>query len=524
MEYAFGNSYGAPYVGNYTPPTKCLGKSLISRAVIKYHAHVKGRQFDRFGAVFIDKSEILRTTTAEPTALGIEWKFEVDITNYASLFYIPRKVTHILGNLVNDVYTGVINVDITLDLYPGEATSHQVIPLSKPDTTEPWFKINNSTTLAVQIGSLPSNIYRAELEVFLSGHDCDEFYYLNPPDSYAAPRKQCRNGPYREIQISLGGLLLGGIWPFPTIYTGGVTLSLWRPLSGLGSFVVPTATLDLAPVITLLNLNLHTPFRFQIINATDLWLLSANLHIWTKSRQPKMQLVSPYEVKINESSVVPVSTSSDDGFFETRVTKSYSLTSVSSWRASPEIREFVMSRVVQTTDFYQSLNLTQKAQSSTFNVTRLTTTTVSTSSWIEHHNSRQKIFNRPQSPKPVIRVSSYSLTGTLFSKDLGKLPGYNFKTNLSLETYEASKGVIGGLLPQGETITHIKLQADGFAISGTPNVTSVADCRSKASVRYTHSTSDSPNRHKCYVRNVKADHGYITYDQPTYDCPKPHKP
>ncbi|KAI0232216.1 hypothetical protein L0F63_005628 [Massospora cicadina] len=461
LEHGFGNSYGAPYVGNYTPPKRCLKGSPISRAVISYHAHVKGRQFDRFGALFIDGVEILRTTTAEPTPLGIGWRFEVDVSNYAPLFYAPRTVTHILGNLVNEIYTGVIIVGITLDLYPGFASNHQIIPLSRKGTNEPWFTITDGRPLRVDIGKLPTDIYQAELEIFLSGHGCDEFYYLNPPDAYAAARGQCRNGPYRELQVSLGDTLVGGVWPFPTIYTGGITLSLWRPLSGLGSFVVPTAILDLAPVIPQLNQNDNPNIRFRIINATSQWLVSANLHLWTS---PIYSDLSPDGVPIVDMVgervlVAPdKDAAGDDGYFETRIAKSYTITSTSSHNQGPGPRKLLITSVRQTTQFFQSLNLTQNAQLTTFNVTRTATTTV-TSTYRTHYPNRQVHFTRSPMPS-YTRTSTYSLTGTLYSKDLGQLPGYNFSA--------------------------------------------AADSRAEAQ-----------------VREVRADHGYITYDQPTTECNEP---
>jgi len=34
-----------------------------------------GRQFDRLGILFFGDTEVLRTSTAEPTATGIQWTY-----------------------------------------------------------------------------------------------------------------------------------------------------------------------------------------------------------------------------------------------------------------------------------------------------------------------------------------------------------------------------------------------------------------------------------------------------------------
>lgn len=68
--YSFANSYGAPFVGNYSPPACSFNRVTWNLTVTS-----AGRQFDRLGIVYLGDIEVFRTSTAEPTASGIEWTY-----------------------------------------------------------------------------------------------------------------------------------------------------------------------------------------------------------------------------------------------------------------------------------------------------------------------------------------------------------------------------------------------------------------------------------------------------------------
>uniref|UniRef100_N1QQX6 Peptide N-acetyl-beta-D-glucosaminyl asparaginase amidase A N-terminal domain-containing protein n=1 Tax=Aegilops tauschii TaxID=37682 RepID=N1QQX6_AEGTA len=54
-----------------------------------------------------------------------------------------------------------------------------------------WYKIQNATDVVSTSVTLPSNTYRAVVEVFVSFHGDDEFWWTNQPGADA-------NGPFRE--------------------------------------------------------------------------------------------------------------------------------------------------------------------------------------------------------------------------------------------------------------------------------------------------------------------------------------
>lgn len=70
VAYSFANSYGTPYVGDYNPPTCDFNHISWNLTVTS-----AGRQFDRIAIVYLGDVEVFRTSTAEPTANGIEWTY-----------------------------------------------------------------------------------------------------------------------------------------------------------------------------------------------------------------------------------------------------------------------------------------------------------------------------------------------------------------------------------------------------------------------------------------------------------------
>lgn len=70
ITYSFANSYGAPFIGDYVPPSCKFNRVTWNLTVTS-----AGRQFDRLGIVYLGDIEVFRTSTAEPTATGIEWTY-----------------------------------------------------------------------------------------------------------------------------------------------------------------------------------------------------------------------------------------------------------------------------------------------------------------------------------------------------------------------------------------------------------------------------------------------------------------
>lgn len=292
LHHDFGLTYGLPPVlVEYTPPPNC--QKNWTKVVMEWKATCKGRQYDRIAGVWLSGVEILRTCTAEPTKDGIEWIIYKDITKFSSLLDKPQILEVQLNNVVDKTYTGVYHVNITFHFYrdygikgldnPGFADL--ILPISLPSSQigGAWFQIENSTDVQSKSLQLPPNAYKAVLEIFVSFHQDDEFWYSNPPNVYIEANNltgTAGNGPFREVVALIDGVLVGAVWPFPVVHTGGINPLFWRPVTGIGSFDLPSYEIEVTPFLgKLLDGKEHT-FSFRVTDALDVWFIDANLHLW----------------------------------------------------------------------------------------------------------------------------------------------------------------------------------------------------------------------------------------------------
>jgi len=86
----------------------------------------------RYGALWLGDIELLRTTTPEPTASGISWHIEKDVTIYGSYFTTPNLTAYLaIPNNIDSTYTGVIQIEATLTFYKPDLKG-EFPPLSLP--------------------------------------------------------------------------------------------------------------------------------------------------------------------------------------------------------------------------------------------------------------------------------------------------------------------------------------------------------------------------------------------------------
>ncbi|MGI5373630.1 peptide-N4-asparagine amidase [Streptomyces sp. CA-251387] len=239
-----------PYKGSYTPPEGCGDR--WSKVVLRMDGKVKGRQYDRLGHLQVGGVEIFRTSTPEPSPDGIEWSVEKDVTRYSDTLRRSQDVEMLIGNVVDDTYTGVIDVKVTLTFYAGRpaATDWSTGTPDHPATTP-------DRVLTLQNGTLttPRNSERIVAEVYAtgSGGGCEEYWYLSVPDP--APYScKADGGPYREVQIKVDGRLAGIAAPFPHVWTGGWSNPfLWYVIPGPRAFDIKPIEYDLTPFAGILN-------------------------------------------------------------------------------------------------------------------------------------------------------------------------------------------------------------------------------------------------------------------------------
>ncbi|MFJ4685064.1 peptide-N4-asparagine amidase [Streptomyces sp. NPDC088789] len=271
-----------PHRGRYTPPDGC-GDDW-SKVVLRLDGKVKGRQYDRLGHLRLGGVEILRTSTPQPSPDGIEWSVEKDVTRYRDTLRGTQDVELLIGNVVNDTYTGVIDVTVTLTFYEGTAprayTPDRVLTLAEGATGGPTL-------------TTPRNSERVVAEVYAtgSGGGCEEYWYLTVPT--AAPYS-CRTekGPYREVRVTVDGKLAGIAAPFPTVWTGGWSNPfLWYVVPGPRALDVKPIQYDLTPFAGLLNDG--RPHRVEVSVAgvpegQSGWSTPVNVLVWQDAGSRKV--------------------------------------------------------------------------------------------------------------------------------------------------------------------------------------------------------------------------------------------
>lgn len=267
------------YHNAYTPPPVCSGR--WSKVVMRLNGSVAGRQFDRLGYLDVGDVRMLTLSTPEPSASGIRWHVEKDVTDLAPLLRSPQEISMFVGNVVNDTYTGVFDVTVDLDFYgtgrgaPAAATADQVLGLTD--------QRRDGTDL---VGSLtvPRNGTGLQAEVFAtgSGGGCEEFWDTSAPPSTGY---SCADGlPYREVDVSVDGQLAGIAAPYPVIYTGGWSNPfLWYTVPSPKAFDVPALSYDLTPFLARLNDGKPHEVRISVVGlpaGQSGWTLSSRFKLW----------------------------------------------------------------------------------------------------------------------------------------------------------------------------------------------------------------------------------------------------
>lgn len=332
LRHSFSNSYGSPAVIKYIPRCADLkfgasytaGSERFSKIILRLDAQIKGRQFDRYGAVWLDGVELWRFTSAEPIQDGIWWTAHVDVTKYRALFSPNRRsadgsriLVMALDNLVNDIYTGSFNITLTLDFYEFESYPKQVNTLVDDVEVQHSFKVasNNENELMEPKWDWPwnppsdkpgnklpaSNLRRLDLIHLSASQDSygwfkistDNFnnaYYTLSDADYTkllsepfletglnilvSPHGEdefyyAEANPFREIRVHFDDLLVGITYPYPVVYTGGMNPLLWRPVASTGAYNIEPYYLDLTPFSQLLRDKKVSKIRFEVCSGTE---------------------------------------------------------------------------------------------------------------------------------------------------------------------------------------------------------------------------------------------------------------
>ncbi|GFY83484.1 peptide-N4-(N-acetyl-beta-glucosaminyl) asparagine amidase A protein [Actinidia rufa] len=310
-------------------------------------ASSEGEQYDRVAGVWLAGAEIFRTMTAEPDANGGFWTVRKNVTSSvrvpSSIDSNHHKLGPKLGILKEYRSADFVNRERKLgftddddlefeseDLRNGPATletesidfvneesklgfEHEkltdiatmnyyvtpadlIIPISNMRKEEgSWFRIEKGADIGLRKIKVPLNTSKAVLEVYVSFHGDDEFWYSNPPDSYLKMNNLSTgrgNGAFREILVNIDGIFAGSVIPLPVVYTGGVNPLLWEPIVGISAFNLPTYDFDLTPFLGMLLDGKSHAIGLGVVDSIPFWLVDANLHLWLDTSAVQARVVN----------------------------------------------------------------------------------------------------------------------------------------------------------------------------------------------------------------------------------------
>ncbi|KAG9153186.1 hypothetical protein Leryth_020589 [Lithospermum erythrorhizon] len=512
LQHDFGFTYGKPPVlGNYTPPFEKCPCQDYEKIVLVWRATCRVKQFDRIFGVWLGGVELLRSCTAEPTKTGIVWSVEKDVTRYYSLLMSNQTLAVYIGNVLDDTYTGVYHVKIYMHFYPknedngfGEikmesledsyhSNADLIYPISRslPLNDGLWFEIVNASNVESKEVVIPQNVYRAVLEVYVSFHENDEFWYGNYPNEYisASNLKGAQgNGPFREVVVALDDHIVGAVWPFPVVYTGGVNPLFWRPITGIGSFDLPSYDIEITPFLGMMLDGKSHKFGFSVTNALNVWYIDANLHLWLDKGSEKT------EGKLLNYNLVPLqfylasNFTGYDGSFHANVSRSIKSTG------------FVKSsHGTITTEWAQDFNYSNIMTSGNEGNMQIVKQNI-------HYNDNVNV----KSPSSVISFKSLKSFPFFFYTDIvDQVNGtYTSLSNVTLGFNEKK----------------VKHSDSGASVSSLKNLQSAQGdmvVKGDLVVRGLGSTQQLYRYHGnefCYFRNISSSNYTILYDKERYNC------
>ncbi|WP_075056518.1 hypothetical protein [Thermogymnomonas acidicola] len=245
---AISGSFVAP---PQSPPT---GWALI---LLKFNGSASGVVYDSGYSFNVDNNTLLWGTSPE---YG-NWTVYRNLTLYEALF--TGKV-YWQWNSPGTIVQGRFESNITLYFYPADAqfpaTSEPnlIIPIL-PSMSSFDYHLTPSKPYVTSEVTVPSDVYRAEIQIWLYGFSFQEFWYSNEPS-------------FNMLLVNVSNRAVASVLPFPYINTGGIDLFAWRPVTGA--------------------FTLHDRFYFEDVTG-DLGGFIEGTHVWNFSMP---DLAYPYFV------------------------------------------------------------------------------------------------------------------------------------------------------------------------------------------------------------------------------------
>ncbi|RLN14037.1 hypothetical protein BBJ28_00007559 [Nothophytophthora sp. Chile5] len=552
VTHEFADSYWHPAVVDFAPP---LCDEDYSVAYVKWAVTCPpGVQFDRIAAVWVNGVELLRTSTAEPSRqAGVSWEVVKDVSLYGDVVREGGVVVVALDNIVNPTYTSSFTVQLSLEFYRPLDSSKEikqpdlVVPLSSHQTSYGWFTekptgVKNGPPY--HLVKLPENTEEVYLELFLSQHQCDEFYYANPPDSYAETSTSGSNatsgdtgttatggdslcgggGPFREVQVLVDDELVGVVWPFALVFTGGFNPYLWKPIVSIGAFDAPTYLLNLTPFLGKFLTEADQPHVvvFRVVYGEAFWLIDGNLLVFEDKGATRPTQVEVLEERLGRYvaptvATMPTMTASTNGsntvsntvLWASAARELYVRTSVTT-STGTKIYTLQQQFDFTNTQMYSADGLDQWFESHTHVDTTMTVTSFPV--WSPATQHTQMELERPAPPKTVLvsQTEDYPLAGSVHYR-AGKNGSFMLITEFS-NMFTRSTAMEGNGIDFRYGYTPGKVHA-------TLTTSATLDSRFGGGNGSTRATSASASPvGGCFYREVTAEFGRLVSDNSNTKC------
>lgn len=231
-----------------------------------------------------------------PVRTGILWNFQKDMSIWDTLLRSDQKVIMGLDNLHDSIFTGTYNVTITALYYNDHVAlspADMIYPISSQFSSE-----NQSSVLslpdqnATVSFTFPKNMERAVVSILASGNGAEEFWYKHVPTEYIDTFNNSAiraYSPFREVQLLVDGQLAGVSWPFPMVFTGGISPGLWVPIVGIDTYDVPSFEIDVTPWLPMLCDGQPHTFELKVVGydsqttfgtVAENWWVTGSIFVW----------------------------------------------------------------------------------------------------------------------------------------------------------------------------------------------------------------------------------------------------
>ncbi|BBG27718.1 peptide-N4-asparagine amidase [Sulfuracidifex tepidarius] len=267
-----------PIIEDVEIPSGNYSQEILNVSISEFN----GTQYDRQVYIFADGVPIFWGSTQEihnSTAESRVTEFENLLKGNVTFEMVIENFYDAKVNI-----TGLYEMNVTLYLYPGPTPvglPNMFVPLFNSSYNYSYVVLNPLDDVTTSNVSIPMGTYKAQMLLYEEGGGLDEFWYTNEPAT-------------REILIYYNNYLAGDLNPFETIYTGGIDLFYWKPLTSIDTLSFHSPYLiDLTPMLALSHnatirvtvTNLKTAYHLTGSTAFD-WDLSGVLMLWVNESNP----------------------------------------------------------------------------------------------------------------------------------------------------------------------------------------------------------------------------------------------